>query len=124
MAVARVLVVDDNFDNREVYCDFLRYAGFEVEAAESGAIALAMIEKKPFDVILMDLSMPGINGFDATRMVKERDTSGQTRVIVLTALATFVATEMAKDAGCDAFLTKPVTPDVVERHIREQLSTR
>lgn len=120
--VARVLVVDDNFDNRAVYADFLRFVGFEVEEAENGAQALARVSERLPDVVLMDLAMPGINGFECTRAVKEYDTSGRVRIIVVTALATFVATEMAKEAGCDAFLTKPVTPEVVEQHVRKQLA--
>lgn len=119
---ARVLVVDDNVDNRTVYTDYLRFVGYDVDEAENGAQALARIAIKQPDVVLMDLAMPGINGFEATRALKEYDRTGHIRIIVITALATFVAMEMAREAGCDAFLTKPVTPEVVEAQVIKQLA--
>jgi CheY-like chemotaxis protein len=121
---ARVLVVDDNDDNRAVYAEFLRFVGFEVDEAENGAQALARIAERAPDVVVMDLAMPGINGFEATRAVKEYDRTSHIKVIVVTALATFVAREMAREAGCDAFLTKPVTPEIVEQQVRKQLAAR
>lgn len=121
---AHVLVVDDYTDSREMYVDFLVYCGFRVSAAKDGPEALARAHDDRPDVILMDLSMPGIDGWEVTRRLKEDARTRNIPVIALTGHALAADAERAYRAGCDAFVTKPCLPDDLVAQVRRILGQR
>ena len=107
----RILVAEDNEINQVVACKFLQKLGYEVEVARNGREALEAAARTPYDAILMDCEMPEMDGYDATRAIRQRET-GQERhipVIALTGHASADDERVCLDAGMDAVLTKPVT---------------
>jgi CheY-like chemotaxis protein len=110
-SLKRILVADDNEINQVVACKFLQKLGFEVEIARNGREAVEAASRTPYDAILMDCEMPEMDGYDATRAIRQRET-GQSRhipVIALTGHASVDDERVCVDAGMDAVLTKPVT---------------
>ena len=103
----RVLVVEDFADNRELLTEYLSFRGFAVTAAADGEAALRSAREQPPDVILMDLRMPGLDGWQATRQLKADPTTAAVPVIAVTAHALKPEMESARDAGCDAVVAKP-----------------
>jgi CheY-like chemotaxis protein len=119
----RVLVVDDYADNRELYSLYLSMQGFEVETAENGAEALARAQESAPDVILMDLSLPVMSGWDAIRELKADPRTGAIPVIALTGHAMTSHIERARAVGADDFAAKPCVPQDVEQKIRVLLQS-
>lgn len=116
-----VLVVDDNDDTREMYAHLLRSAGFEVKLAAGGEEALAAADERP-GVIIMDLAMPGLNGWEATRLLKTRERTKDIPIIVLTAHDLDHYREVAVAAGCDEFLSKPCAIEDLVAAVRRLLA--
>lgn len=104
----KILYVEDNDDNIYVLKKRLTRAGYEVLIAMDGAQGVAMANSEKPDLILMDLSLPVMNGWDATRQLKADEATRHIPVIALTAHAMAGARETALEAGCDDFDTKPV----------------
>ena len=102
-----ILVVDDHPDGREMLTEYLRFRGFEVIDAPDGETALAQAHARRPAVILMDLQMPGIDGWEATRQLKAHPDTSDILVIALTAHALKPDEGIARRAGCDAFVAKP-----------------
>src|SRR5205823_10285278 len=117
----RVLVVDDYPDAREMYSEYLEYCGFEVVQAANGIEALQRALETQPDIILMDLSLPVMDGWEATRRLKADKRTGKIPVVALTGHALAGISEGAKKAGCDAFVTKPCLPEDLVREIRKVL---
>ena len=112
-----ILVVDDTKDTRELFVEYLRLAGFEAEQAESGTEALRKAVALRPAAIVMDLEMPEMDGWEATRRLKA---DKQTRDIPVVALSAHVmegARKKATEAGCSGFLPKPCYPT----HVTEEL---
>ncbi len=110
---ARVLLVDDSLTNVLVTKAYLRKLGLEVEAAQDGQAAVDKAKQTRFDAILMDLQMPGIDGFTAARMIRANEVGRElgipeVPIIALTAAATLQDEHAAEDAGMNDYLTKPV----------------
>lgn len=119
-----VLVVDDVAHGREIFAEYLEFRGFRVATASDGLEALEKsFELRP-DVILMDLSLPELDGWEATRRLKEDPRTSGIPVIALTAHALQSAHDRAKAAGCDAVVTKPCIPKDLEAEVRRQLAAR
>jgi CheY-like chemotaxis protein len=117
----RVLVVDDYPDAREMYTEYLEYSGFDVLQAANGIEALQKAVDGTPDIILMDLSLPVMDGWEATRRLKaDRRTAG-IPVVALTGHALEGISEGARKAGCDAFVTKPCLPEDLVKEIRKIL---
>jgi CheY-like chemotaxis protein len=117
----RVLVVDDYPDAREMYSEYLAYSGYEVIEAATGIEALQRaIDDQP-DIILMDLSLPVMDGWEATRRLKADDRTAGIPVVALTGHALAGISEGAKRAGCDAFVTKPCLPEDLVHEIKRVL---
>ena len=104
----KILLVEDNEMNRDMLSRRLIRRGYEVVIAEDGAMGVAMATSESPDLILMDLSLPVMDGWTATRTLKEDDSTKRIPVIALTAHAMKSDEQKAKDAGCDDFDTKPV----------------
>lgn len=108
-----VLVVDDLEDNRELFATVLRNAGIVVETADDGAAALEVAARECPEVILMDLAMPGMDGFEAIERLRRAE-HGQTAVIiVISAFCDRASRKRAEEVGADAFLDKPCAPHVL-----------
>jgi two-component system sensor histidine kinase/response regulator len=103
-----VLLVEDNFVNQKVAVRFLERLGCTVEVAGNGAEGLAACQERHFDIVLMDLQMPVMDGMTATRKIREWETSGHIPIIALTANAMTGDRELCEAAGMDGYLTKPI----------------
>lgn len=119
-----VLLVDDFQDNREMYAMFLEYAGFRVAEATNGFEALEQATARLPDLIVMDLSLPGLDGWEATRRLKADPRTRQIPVLALTSHALEGFAEGARAAGCDGFVTKPCLPEKLAQEIRTMLEDR
>jgi two-component system cell cycle response regulator DivK len=119
---ALIMLVDDYVDNREVYAHYLRYKGYRVEEAEDGHQALEKASRFRPDLIVMDLALPGLDGWEATRRLKSDPETKSIPVIALTGHAMEGQSERARAAGCDAFVVKPCEPSQLEARIRSLLS--
>ncbi len=118
---ALILVVDDYQDAREMYAEYLQFSGFRVAEARNGNEAVAQAFSLRPDLILMDLSLPGMDGWEATRLLKADDRTKHIPVVALTGHALAGASEGAKKAGCDSFVTKPCLPDDLVAEVRRML---
>ena len=119
-----VLVVDDYADAREMYAESLLASGFRVAEAADGASALQLARALSPDVVLMDLSLPGMDGWEATRRLKADASTCHIPVVALTGHAMASALAAAREAGCDRFVVKPALPDVVVDEVRQALVRR
>lgn len=120
-AAPLVLVVDDNLDAREMYCMYLQHDGFQCIEAADGQEALRLaLERRPA-VVLMDASMPGLDGWDAVRKLRQEPTLRGIAIVMLTAHAFEEHRRRAQEVGADAFLAKPVLPDDLATAIRKLL---
>lgn len=120
-ATPLVLVVDDFAAGRELCAEYLLFRGYEVATAADGAEALERAFALRPDAILMDLSLPAIDGWEATRRLRaDRRTRG-IKIIALTAHALETERDRALAAGCDEVVTKPIVPKELERVVRRQL---
>ena len=117
----RVLVVDDYPDAREMYSEYLEFSGFDVIQAVNGMEALQRAIDAAPDIILMDLSLPVMDGWEATRRLKEDARTNRIPVVALTGHALAGISEGAIKAGCDAFVTKPCLPEDLVKEIRRVL---
>jgi two-component system, cell cycle response regulator DivK len=117
-----VLVVDDYQDAREMYAEYLRASGFRVEEARTGVEAVAKAREVQPDCILMDLSLPGIDGWEATRQLKADQSTRHIPVVAITGHASELASRDARAAGCAAFVLKPALPDAVVAEVRKALA--
>jgi two-component system, cell cycle response regulator DivK len=106
----RILVVEDQQDNRQILRDLLTNAGFEViEAADGEGGLVAAATYRP-DLILMDIQLPGLDGYEATRRIKADAMLRAIPVIAVTSYGLAGDDEKARAAGCDAYIAKPFSP--------------
>jgi two-component system, cell cycle response regulator DivK len=118
-----VLVVEDYPDAREMYAAYLQFSGFEVAEATNGLEAIEKAETLMPDIILMDLALPRMDGWEATRRLKGNDRTRHIPIVALTGHALAGHAEGARQAGCDAFVTKPCLPDALVAEIRRLLDS-
>lgn len=116
-----VLVVDDYQDAREMYAEYLKASGFRVVEARTGLEAVAKARELLPDCILMDLSLPGIDGWEATRQLKADKQTTQIPVVAITGHASELASRDARAAGCTSYVLKPALPDAVVAEVRRAL---
>ena len=117
----RVLLVDDFPDAREMYREYLQFSGYDVIEAANGMEALQRAVKDGPDIILMDLSLPVMDGWEATRRLKANERTAGIPVVALTGNVLAETLEGARQAGCDAFVAKPCLPEALVREIRRVL---
>jgi CheY-like chemotaxis protein len=118
-----ILVVDDYQDAREMYAEYLQYSGFRVAEARNGNEAVDQAVALKPDLILMDLSLPGMDGWEATRRLKADEATRHIPIVALTGHALAGASDGARKAGCDSFVTKPCLPDDLVVEVRRMLGT-
>jgi DNA-binding response OmpR family regulator len=106
----RVLVVDDDDLTRDIVATILDLEEYEVETAPDGRAGLAVLRERRPDVIVLDVMMPGIDGFEVCKRIKGDPETAEIPVILLTARDTVEDRRLGEEAGCDAYLTKPFSP--------------
>jgi CheY-like chemotaxis protein len=119
-----ILLVEDFADAREMYRDYLEFSGFRVETACDGREAIDRARAINPDLVLMDLSLPGIDGWEATRLLKSDPTTRHLIVIALSAHALAAEGDRAREAGCDGFIAKPCLPSDLVVQVSGFLKTR
>ncbi len=117
----RILLAEDNVVNRTVAKRLLAKAGHQVLVAEDGLQATTLCEAEPFDLVLMDVQMPGMDGFSATKIIRDRErgTGGRVPIIALTAHAIAGYREKCLEAGMDGYISKPIEPAELFATIQE-----
>jgi len=116
-----ILVVEDYADTQELYCELLADAGFRVAGATTGQEAVDKALELVPDLILMDLSLPGIDGYEATRRIRRDPRMVGAAIVALTGHATAGIAASARQAGCDSMLNKPCAPSELIAEIRRIL---
>jgi len=114
----KILVVEDNEDNREIFVFRLQQLDFEVLVASNGKEALEIASRSKPDLIFMDLRMPVMDGWEATRALRQTEWGRDLPVIAVTAHAMKEEREKALNAGCDEFILKPVDYSIIQRTIQ------
>ena len=115
----RILVIEDQEDNRRILRDLLTSAGYESIEADAGEEAAALAQTRHPDLILMDIQLPGIDGYEATRRIKANPALRSIPVIAVTSYALSGDEVRAREAGCDGYVTKPFSPRALLAKIRE-----
>lgn len=121
---ALVLVVEDYQDAREMYAAYLQFSGYRVAEAANGVEAIEKTLELMPDIILMDLALPKMDGWEATRRLKSDERTKDIPVVALTGHALAGYAESARQAGCDSFVTKPCLPDALVAEIKRMLAAR
>ena len=116
-----ILVVEDQEDNRQILRDLLGNAGFDLIEAENGEEALAALTKQRPDLILMDIQLPIIDGYEASRRIKAKPELQHIPIIAVTSYALSGDDVKAFAAGCDAYVAKPFSPRALLAKVREYL---
>jgi CheY-like chemotaxis protein len=119
-----VLVVEDYQDAREMYAAYLQFSGYRVAEATNGVEAIEKTLELMPDIILMDLALPKMDGWEATRRLKLDERTRHIPVVALTGHALAGHAEGAREAGCDSFVTKPCLPDALVAEIQRMLGDR
>jgi CheY-like chemotaxis protein len=117
-----VLVVEDYQDAREMYAAYLQFSGYRVAEATNGLEAIDQANALMPDIILMDLALPKMDGWEATRRLKMAAATRHIPIVALTGHALAGHAEGAKQAGCDSFVTKPCLPDALVAEIKRMLA--
>ena len=118
----KILVVDDDILVLEALEELLKSSGYEVRVAMRGQEALEILEEERFDLLILDVVMPKMTGFDVCCEVRKRDdTMSKVKIIMLTAKTDARSAEVRKECGCDLYLTKPIDPDRLMELIRNTL---
>jgi len=117
----RILVVEDQEDNRQIIRDMLAATDYEITAAESGEQALAAVAKQRPDLILMDIQLPIMDGYEATRRIKADPALRSIPIIAVTSYALSGEEQKARAVGCDEYVPKPYSPRQLLAKIRQYL---
>ena len=117
----RILVIEDQEDNRQIVRDLLSANGYELIDATTGEEGVAFAKRDRPDLILMDIQLPGIDGYEATRRIKADAELSKIPIIVVTSYALSGDDQKAFAAGCDGYVTKPFSPRLLLAKIREYL---
>lgn len=117
----QILVIDDNQVNTKLVSCVLEAAGYQVACAAEASQAISMIQKKAFDLILMDIGLPGMDGLELTRRLKLDVQTKKIPVVALTANAMKGDEQKALDAGCVGYITKPINTREFPKQIEQFL---
>ena len=114
-----ILIVEDQADNRRILRDLFANAGYELIEAESGEEALSALATSRPDLILMDIQLPVMDGYEATRRIKADPVTAQIPIIAITSYALAGDEAKTRDAGCDGYIAKPFSPRLLLAKVRE-----
>jgi two-component system cell cycle response regulator DivK len=117
----RILVVEDTEDNRRIIRDLLSSVGYALIEAVDGIEGVALAEAERPDLILMDIQLPGIDGYEATRRIRANLSMAHTPIIAVTSYALSGDEAKAREVGCDAYIAKPFSPRELLAKVREFL---
>ncbi|MGQ0561820.1 MAG: diguanylate cyclase [Gemmatimonadota bacterium] len=120
-SLGRILVVDDNRDNVEIIATRLRFRGYDIEEASEGAKALELVRQNPPDLMLLDVMLPDIDGYEISRRVKGDESLPFIPIILVTARDSTQDKVAGLDAGADDYLTKPINFPELEARVRSML---
>ena len=116
---SKILVIEDTEDNRRILRDLLTAAGYDVIEAVDGMTGVAIaLERRP-DLILMDIQLPVIDGYEATRRIKADPTTQNIPIIAVTSYALAGDEAKAREAGCNGYIAKPYSPRLLLQKVRE-----
>jgi two-component system cell cycle response regulator DivK len=119
----KILVVEDTEDNRQILRDLLGMAGYEMIEAHDGAQGVAMAAEHKPDLILMDIQMPVLDGYEATRRIKADPALAAIPIVAVTSYALSGDEQKARDAGCNDYIAKPYSPRQMLAKVREILGS-
>ncbi|MDD5509186.1 MAG: response regulator [Bacteroidales bacterium] len=119
--MTKVLVIEDNEKNRYLISFILKGAGYEVTEAITGEEGVRMAIGDTPDLVLMDIQLPGIDGYEATRRIRASPAGGKVPIIALTSYAMTGDRERALAAGCTGYVEKPINPDTILDEIQKYL---
>jgi two-component system cell cycle response regulator DivK len=117
----RILVVEDTEDNRRIVRDLLTSVGYELFEAVDGAAGVAAAQREKPDLILMDIQLPVVDGYEATRRIRALPDLAKVPIIAVTSYALSGDEAKARAAGCDGYVAKPFSPRQLLAKIREHL---
>ena len=117
----RILIIEDQEDNRRILRDLLSSVGYELVEAVSGEEGVELAGREAPDLILMDIQLPGVDGYEATRQIRTNPALGKTPIIAVTSYALSGDDVKAYAAGCDGYVTKPFSPRALLAKVREYL---
>jgi two-component system cell cycle response regulator DivK len=117
----KILVVEDTEDNRQILRDLLGMAGYEMVEAHDGAQGVAMAAEHMPDLILMDIQMPVLDGYEATRRIKADPALAAIPIVAVTSYALSGDEQKARAAGCNDYIAKPYSPRQMLAKVREIL---
>ena len=117
----RILVVEDNENNLYLIRFLLEKNGYEVIEAQTGEIGIELASNEKPDLILMDIQLPDINGYEVTKKIREREKGSETPIIALTSYAMVGDKEKALKAGCTGYIEKPINPVTIISQIEEYI---
>ena len=117
----RILVVEDNAENRDIVVKVLTLDGYVVLEAADGARAIDAAQRERPDLILLDLGLPGLDGWQTARRLKADPRTADIPIVALTAFAMRGDEERALEAGCDEYLAKPCRPQTIRAAVRRRL---
>jgi len=120
----RILVIEDQEDNRQIVRDLVTASGYELIEATTGEEGLEAASRERPDLILMDIQLPGIDGYEVTRRIKADPKLRQIPIIAVTSYALSGDDKKAFAAGCDGYVTKPYSPRLLLAKIREYLPSK
>jgi two-component system cell cycle response regulator DivK len=118
----RILVVEDQEDNRQIIRDMLSATDYQITEAENGEEALAAVAKQRPDLILMDIQLPILDGYEATRRIKTDPALRSIPIIAVTSYALSGEEQKARESGCDDYVPKPYSPRELLAKIRGYLA--
>ena len=121
---ARILVVEDQEDNRRILRDLLTSSGYSVFEAVTGPEGVQQAGENVPDLILMDIQLPGIDGYEATRQIKSQEHLRHIPIIAVTSYALSGDEKKAREAGCNDYVSKPFSPKALLNKVRENLKTK
>jgi two-component system, cell cycle response regulator DivK len=120
----RILVIEDHEDNRAILRDLLTAAEFHYIEAVDGAQGVAAADRERPDLILMDIQLPVLDGYEATRQIKANPILASIPIIAVTSYALSGDDQKALAAGCDDYVTKPYSPRALLAKVRDHLASR
>jgi len=118
----RILIVDDDPEVVKLFSFVLKRAGYEIETALGGEVALHQIRQSPPDLIVLDVMMPGLDGYEVTRQLRAQPDTAAVPIVMLTARALPSEQVTGILAGATSYLVKPVTPSVLVKTVQEILA--
>jgi len=120
----KILVVEDNEINMYLSCRILRSSGYEVIEARSGEEGVELAIKEKPDLIIMDIQLPGIDGLETTKRIRESEADGEVPIIALTSYAMAGDRKKALSAGCTGYIEKPINPETFMNEIKKFLEVK